>query len=756
MGEASDKKDHLRNKQEYYAGLDSPTASEDDGTPDPGRHESIHAMQKAIVRKQATAATKGNNKNGSLPRSISDTSLTTKNQRKEPVNVAGHPPLIPHNAGKLPPSLLNRHTFSGTTTGLGANLVPSPTAASSTLGKRKRDTDVRQVPNENQTFKGLHFYFFPNSDKHPARKMRIAKAVKYGATWQKTFDDNVTHVIVDKGMTYALLTSFLKRDKLPPSVVVVSENYPADCISYRALLDPKQLQFRVKGYEIPLGARPVSAGSDTSLQLKPAGKDVAARQPETQRSGRRTPTSPAVLALQVHNEADAVPPPGSHHEKPTASVVGVQSTKEFDAVIQQARDLHHVPLDNDEEAASRPTSSEGPGTDDEQPRSDLTLLKKRKSKFQNWQDKFQCMQKHTGSKTETPNAATVAILEQMADYYGQMGDEWRIRAYRKAIATLRNHPKKVWTKEEALALPQIGERLATKIEEIAFTNRLRRLESARAEPSDQVLQTFMQVYGAGYAQASKWVSAGYTTLDELVQKAILTDNQRIGVDHYEDFNSRIPRAEVEQHGNIVKKTLQKIDPAFEVIVGGSYRRGSDTSGDIDCIITRPDTGSAHIRQVVLDQLVPKLFGMGFLVAELAATSRDDGSKWHGASQIQSSDPRAVPKPWRRIDLLLVPSDELVRIDPWRGSFECLGHMLTLPPKGAALIYFTGNDIFNRSVRLLASTKGMRLNQRGLYKDVVRGKGREKLSEGILIEGKDEKRIFEILGVPYRPPEHRIC
>ena len=91
-------------------------------------------------------------------------------------------------------------------------------------------------------------------------------------------------------------------------------------------------------------------------------------------------------------------------------------------------------------------------------------------------------------------------------------------------------------------------------------------------------------------------------------------------------------------------------------------------------------------------------------------------------------------PWRRIDLLLVPSDEM----------------------GAALIYFTGDDIFNRSLRLLASTQGMRLNQRGLYKDVIRGKGREKLSEGTLVEGKDEKKIFEILGVPWRPPEHRVC
>ena len=270
------------------------------------------------------------------------------------------------------------------------------------------------------------------------------------------------------------------------------------------------------------------------------------------------------------------------------------------------------------------------------------------------------MQKNTGEKAGTANLATINILQQMADYYGQTGDEWRIRAYRKAISSLRNHPTRITTKEEALALPNIGERLATKIEEIGFTNRLRRLDNAKAEPNDRVLQTFMGVYGAGLVQASRWVKEGYTTLDELLQKANLTQNQRIGVEHYADFNSRIPRAEVARHGSVVRKALQNIDSAFEVIVGGSYRRGSKDSGDIDCIITRPDTTADHLRNVVLGQVVPQLTASGFLVASLI-TSRDEGSKWHGASCLPGSTV------WRRLDLLLVPSDEL----------------------GAALIYFTG-------------------------------------------------------------------
>lgn len=85
-------------------------------------------------------------------------------------------------------------------------------------------------------------------------------------------------------------------------------------------------------------------------------------------------------------------------------------------------------------------------------------------------------------------------------------------------------------------------------------------------------------------------------------------------------------------------------------------------------------------------------------------------KWHGASKLLGV------QQWRRIDLLVVPWDE----------------------RGAALLYFTGNDIFNRSMRLLASKKGYGLNQRGLFRDVLRGPRREKLTNGTKAEGEDEK------------------
>ncbi|CAG8755914.1 4076_t:CDS:2, partial [Racocetra fulgida] len=57
--------------------------------------------------------------------------------------------------------------------------------------------------------------------------------------------------------------------------------------------------------------------------------------------------------------------------------------------------------------------------------------------------------------------------------------------------------------------------------------------------------------------------------------------------------------------------------------------------------------------------------------------------------------------------------------------------------GAALLAFTGNDVFNRSMRLLARKQ-----------DISRG--RDGLSfEGTLVAQRTEREIFDALGVPWR-------
>lgn len=396
---------------------------------------------------------------------------------------------------------------------------------------------------------------------------------------------------------------------------------------------------------------------------------------------------------------------------------------ELRKAIKDVQDLEHLDFSPSFENTS--TGTDKPGKDD--PALEILLAN---DKVATENKGFQCMEKHDGDLNDNnPNSRTIEILQQMASYYDRIGDHWRTTAYRKAMSALRKQKQLIRTKQEALSIPLIGNRLAEKIEEIVATDRLRRLEEAQKDPRDQTLQLFMGIYGVGYSTASRWIAQGHRTLDDLRRKAELTHGQRIGIDHYDDFLQRIPRAEVAQHGAIIKKALELADPELRGIIGGSYRRGARDSGDIDLIVTKEGATLEHIRTLLVDVVIPRLTDQGFFKAALATGGRTEtSSKWHGVSALPGGGI------WRRIDLLFVPWSEL----------------------GAGLIYFTGNDIFNRSLRLLASRKKMRLNQHGLYADVLRGHGREKVTEGSLIEGHDEKRIFEILGVPYRPPEHRQC
>lgn len=526
--------------------------------------------------------------------------------------------------------------------------------------------------------------------------------------------------------------------------MVKFEPYIPQCIQRGALTDHTAGRFAVKGAPRPSEFQaPDLTDSQSSLKIKPSRRQLAAE------SSQNTDWNDTEGTTGQHQMDES---PSSSEEIVKDSFIGATSSPKFytatipnifgddlSKAIEETRAVAHLPLDDEEEGDLPLTSSvedSEPETDDEDATSGTRHinLSSKASIFEENnginQHRFQCMNPAGASSTASnPNARTIEILEQMGKYYDQMQDQWRTLAYRRAVTTLRKQDIKITTAKQAAALPFVGPRLADKIEEIVLTDRLRRLDSMRNDPTDKVIRLFTGVYGAGLIQASKWLQAGHRTLEDLLAHAKLTDSQRIGIERYNDFATRVLRAEVQTHGEYVRKILNKIDPEFQVMVMGSYRRGAKDSGDIDLIITKPGATLSTLRDIVFEGLVPSLFKDGFLKAKLATSHIfEDGTKWHGASCLPSSTI------WRRLDLLLVPEEEM----------------------GGALLYFTGNDIFNRSMRLLASKKGMRLNQKGLYKDVMRGKNGKMLSEGMLLEGKDERRIFEILGVPWREPSERIC
>ncbi|KAJ4296063.1 hypothetical protein N0V88_004765 [Collariella sp. IMI 366227] len=674
------------------------------------------------------------------------------------------PITIPDTARPLPAALKRSTTLPLPVSSV---VEQSPSAASG-LKKRKRQSAAKAIPEATQIFRGLSFYYIPNNDIAPARKLRIGKAQEYGARWVRNLAE-ATHVIVDRHLAYKDIESLLGSDAAD-SLVMVNEEYPIDSISFRTLLNPDQNRYRISGYPIQadrLGSEPPipSQISDHSLQVKlPRAareqdfKDTppGSTEPSLQNNRKnaegdsRDQTEgeqelpPIPLASDTHTHPNITSKPQDNPTSPHPQLRRGSNTKdELSGYIQLMQEYKHLPLDTEEDdLQSVKDAQETISDSDPEERSEEERARKRAptrsgrlpQKSTPFADRFACNRGGTkedlSSSAQNPNARTIEILQSMCDYYTRINDHWRTLAYRKAIATLRRQPTKINTEDEAFRLPNIGQRLAAKIEEIVCTNKLRRLEYAADEPLGQALETFLKIYDVGTSRASRWIAQGFRTLEDLRRKADLTTNQRIGIERYEDLNTRIPREEVAALFGFVQREAGRLDQRVELLLG-----------DLDIIVTRKGTSSSAELVPFLDELVGVLTHKGFLVATLAALNshrpgkNGPGSKWHGCCVLPNGNDGDPPQQiWRRIDFLLVPESEY----------------------GAALIYFTGNDIFNRSMRLLASKKGMRLNQRGLYKEVMRGNNMIKVTEGELLEGRDEKRIFQLLGVKWREPAERWC
>lgn len=312
-------------------------------------------------------------------------------------------------------------------------------------------------------------------------------------------------------------------------------------------------------------------------------------------------------------------------------------------------------------------------------------------------------------------------LQVLATAYANTKDQWRALGYKKAIASIKNYHKKLETWEECNNLPFVGERLAKKIWEIVQTGHLRRLD--HVDPNQDAINLFVGVWGAGPTAAEAWVSQGLKTLQDLKNHGKLTRQQQIGLKYYDEFLERMSREEAGKIEEVVKKAALDINPGLEAFACGSFRRGKPTCGDVDIIVSHPD-GKSH--EGVMARLLEILKSSGFLTDDLTLAENGMQRKYLGVCKLPGENTKH-----RRLDIIVVPYNE------W----------------ACALLYFTGSDYFNRSMRLLAKNNGMSLSEHSLNTGVIR-KGNEKIFEGTPLPVCTEKDVFDYLGLEYREPHER--
>jgi DNA polymerase/3'-5' exonuclease PolX len=208
----------------------------------------------------------------------------------------------------------------------------------------------------------------------------------------------------------------------------------------------------------------------------------------------------------------------------------------------------------------------------------------------------------------------------------------------------------------------------------------------------------------------------------------------VGLKYYDDLLKPIPRKYIDTLQVGIRYALARtygVD-SFKMVVGGSYRRGEMSSGDIDCVV--------QSEEFTLKQMIETLKKYGIIIETLTMSEE----KFQGLAHCPSGDWFAV-----RLDI------EFPKEDEW----------------GATLIYFTGSKALNTEMRQRAKDAGLILHQHGLLVRDIREeenidvdsmwKKRDAMpykppnwTPGTRVPAYTEREIFQALDMAYIPPKMR--
>ncbi|CAO2829204.1 unnamed protein product [Amaranthus hypochondriacus] len=321
------------------------------------------------------------------------------------------------------------------------------------------------------------------------------------------------------------------------------------------------------------------------------------------------------------------------------------------------------------------------------------------------------------------------IFKKLIDIYRALGEDRRSFSYYKAIPVIEKLPFKIENAEQVKHLPGIGKSLCDHIQEIVSTGKMSKLEHFENDERVKTISLFGEVWGVGPATALKLYDKGHRTLEDLKNDPSLTNAQKLGLQYFDDIKTRIPRHEVAEMEKLLQKVGEEVLPGVVIVCGGSYRRGKSSCGDMDIVITHPD-GQSH--KGFLAKFVKHMKDMKFLREDLVFSTHSEEGTDHGVDTYFGLCTYPGRELRHRIDLKVYPKN--------------------IYPFG--LIAWTGNDTLNRRLRLLAESKGYRLDDTGLFLSTP-GSGGKRGSRGTAsLHFDTEKQVFDFLEFPWLEPHER--
>uniref|UniRef100_A0A674CUN8 DNA polymerase n=1 Tax=Salmo trutta TaxID=8032 RepID=A0A674CUN8_SALTR len=312
---------------------------------------------------------------------------------------------------------------------------------------------------------------------------------------------------------------------------------------------------------------------------------------------------------------------------------------------------------------------------------------------------------------ESPNEGITDFLTELANYERNVNRAiHKYNAYRKAASVISKYPQKIKNGEEAKKLDGVGKEIAKKIDEFLQTGTLKKLEKIRNDDTSSSINFLTRVTGIGYVFCTVYYINTVVLLDLKKIEHKLNHHQQIGLKYFEEFEKRIPRTEMTKMETLILQELELVDTEYIGTICGSYRRGAESSGDIDILLTHPNYTSVDEKQPKLLHAVVEHFeSIGFITDTL---SKGD-TKYMGVCQLYPPQ-------------TLIPKDQ----------YYC------------GVLYFTGSDIFNKNMRTHALEKGFTLNEYTIRPVGVTGMA----GEPLMVDS--EKDIFDYIQWKYREPKER--
>src|SRR5712691_6032104 len=315
------------------------------------------------------------------------------------------------------------------------------------------------------------------------------------------------------------------------------------------------------------------------------------------------------------------------------------------------------------------------------------------------------------------NRAIARLLAETADLMEIGGeDSFRIRSYRTASAVIEGYPEQLSAilknpEKKLTDIAGIGKGIAAVIQEIEQRGSFERRDEMLGKYPATALE-LLKIQGLG----PKSIRLLYETyrvetvddLERICREQKLRELPRMGakleekvlraIASYRQIQGRFLLSFAQRVADELIEYLSAVTGVEKVTPAGSLRRGKETVGDLDILVTGPGAAGA------LDAFVahPK-------VHEVLGKGPNKASVKYSLEGVQ-------------VDVRALPAENY----------------------GAALQYFTGSKDHNVALRSRAQKMGMTLNEYGLAR--VEG--------GARMASATEEEIYAALGLDWIPPELR--